>query len=281
VAKQFEIIGVPDAKGMMVECLPERLEDAVGLAAFWQARHGTLLLRVPHVAAYRVTNGDTIEVCPIEGADPAAVDLYLYGAARAALLHQRGELPLHASALVPPNGDRAIALCGPSGAGKSTLALELCRRGWSLVADDTTRVQWEDGKPMAWPSHRTVKLWNDTCDTFGIPVTGLRRVRDDMNKFYFDVPAHPKPVLLGTIIELLTVEGGLRRVMPVTERMSLLSKHAFRPLQIAALQVQAQHMQTVANIANACSIAQLRGARQQTVSSLADCVEEASAWQNS
>ncbi|AFL87431.1 serine kinase of the HPr protein, regulates carbohydrate metabolism [Terriglobus roseus DSM 18391] len=277
---EFEITGVPDAKGVWVESLPEHLEDAVGLAAFWQARRGTLLLRVPYVGAYRVTNGDTIEVCPIDGVDPAALDLYLYGAARAALLHQRGELPLHASSLVPPGGDRAIALCGPSGAGKSTLAVELSRRGWTLVADDTTRVQCKDGTPMAWPSHPSVKLWHDTCDNFNVPVEGLRRVREDMNKFYFEMPVHPETVVLGSVVELLTTEGGLERVTSLPERMSLLSKHAFRPFQIAALQVQAQHMQTVATVATACNLWQLHGARVATVSALADSVEETAAWQS-
>jgi hypothetical protein len=41
---------------------------------------------------------------------------------------------LHASAVVSPHG--VIAITGPSGAGKTSLALELMRRGMSLLGDD-------------------------------------------------------------------------------------------------------------------------------------------------
>lgn len=47
----------------------------------------------------------------------------------------RGYESLHAAVVDSPQG--AVAIAAPSGAGKSTLALELLRRGWPLVADDT------------------------------------------------------------------------------------------------------------------------------------------------
>ena len=66
--------------------------------------------------------GATIDVATVPGADAGAVELFLNGSARAALIHQRGELPLHAATLLPPAGGGAVAISGTSGIGKSKFA---------------------------------------------------------------------------------------------------------------------------------------------------------------
>ena len=78
------------------------------------------LLDVRNVARYRVRRGDEIVVEPAAGSTERDVRLFLFGTVLGALCHQRGLLPLHASAIVA-NG-RAIAFSGHSRAGKSTLA---------------------------------------------------------------------------------------------------------------------------------------------------------------
>lgn len=54
---------------------------------------------------------------------------------------------LHATSVVFCG--RGLLLCGPSGSGKSDLALRLMDAGGSLIADDYTDVEVEDGKVMA------------------------------------------------------------------------------------------------------------------------------------
>lgn len=75
-------------------------------------------------------------------------------AVQALLEHPLCPLSLH-SALVAKNG-KGIVILGPSEAGKSTLACALWQRGWSLLGDDVTLIDVEQG--TACPSPRRVSL---------------------------------------------------------------------------------------------------------------------------
>ncbi|NEX18412.1 MAG: hypothetical protein C1943_17865 [Halochromatium sp.] len=100
----------------------------------FQIAPGLYQFLIKDVARYRVQDGREILVDPLPDADPGDVRLWLLGTALGALLHQRGLLPLHVSALALSGG--AYAFCGDSGAGKSTLAAALHRRGLALLTDD-------------------------------------------------------------------------------------------------------------------------------------------------
>ncbi len=126
------VAGIPDAIVRSVAELPDHLPGAERAGMYAQATPGQLLQMVPGMARYLARDGMTIDVAAEQCADEGAVDVFLNGAVRAALIHQRGELPLHAATLVPPGGNGAVAICGPSGIGKSTLAAALSRRGWLL-----------------------------------------------------------------------------------------------------------------------------------------------------
>ena len=261
-----------------VDALPEELEDAERVGQYMQIRPGAMLLRVPEVGAFLAEDGSIVRVAPLDGADPGAVDMYLHGAARAAILHQRGELPLHASCLLPPGGSTCMAVCGFSGAGKSTLAAEMYRRGWTVLADDSTRVSLKDGKPIAWPSRRGIKLWQDACDHFDLPTEGMQTVRYGLKKFYYPVTEDTAPLPLGTVIELSLANPGLIKLKEAPERMALLTRHTFRQRQVAPLGMLRQHLQLVGTIAGQIDGAILGGGRRSTVSELGDALEEVARW---
>lgn len=113
---------------------PDALEDPTVEGVLFQARPDAYLLDVPGVARYSAHGGSEIRVEPAEGAAPEAVRHFLLGPVMAALLHQRGVLPLHASAVAGARG--ACVIAGASGAGKSSLAAVLHRRGYRVLADD-------------------------------------------------------------------------------------------------------------------------------------------------
>jgi len=262
--------GIPGAATYRVESLPADIVGGDVLNAYIQAKPGELLFSIPGIARFRVRNGDTIEYREEEGADPGLVQLYLHGTARGALIHQRGELPFHAATLVPRGQETALAICGPSGAGKSTLAAELVRRGWLLVADDTTRVTNQGGQPLAWPSRDTIKLWKDACEAGRIELREADRVAKGMDKYYVPVPSRVEPVALGSVVEL--IPGASGAPLGVGEKLALLTRNTYRPDQIKPLAVERHHVRMVSQIATRCRIMQLPS-KGLPVAELADLLE--------
>ena len=266
--------GIPGANIHRVNELPEHLPGGEPAGPHVQAKPGQLLLTVPGVCRYLVRDGTSIEFAPAPDADPGAVRLFLNGSARGALIHQRGELPLHAATLVPPGGETALAICGGSGAGKSTLAAELSRRGWLLVADDTTRITWNETHAMAWPSRDSIKLWRDACDTNDLDVAGLERVTAALDKYYLHVPALSQPVRLAAVCELLVDGQEPQGALSLGGKMSLLTRHTYRQAYIRPLGRQADFVRLVSLVANTCRIGQFLGGRSLPVRELADAVEQ-------
>ena len=115
------------------------------------------LIRVEDVADFEVKGGRQIRVWPAAGAAQKDIEIFLLGPAWATLSHQRGMLPLHASAIVTKGGIAAFA--GHSGVGKSTTAALMGALGYELVADDILTVNFNrHSVPGAWPYLRRLKL---------------------------------------------------------------------------------------------------------------------------
>lgn len=119
-------------------------QDSV--SAFW-----------PGVGEFTVRRGEEIVVTPAEGVDHAILRLPLLSAVLAILLHQRGFMVLHASAVEV--GNKAVAFLGPKGRGKSSIAATLYARGHRIVTDDVLAVHIRDGKANVLPAFPHVKLW--------------------------------------------------------------------------------------------------------------------------
>jgi HPr Serine kinase C-terminal domain len=263
--------GIPGATMRRVPALPTTLPDSVAVGAQTQAKPGQLLLVQPGAGIFLARDGNSIEFALEDEADPGAVSLILHGTARGALIHQRGELPLHAATLAPPSGEHAVAICGVSGAGKSTLAMELIRRGWRLVADDTTRVTWNGSEAIAWPSRDSIKLWRDACDAAAIDTDGLGRVMNNMDKYYVRVPAVDGPIRLGAIVVLAPQWDDT----PISagERMAMISRNTYRPTHIAALGMRERHVRIVAQVVSASAVHRLANDKSLPPARLADAFE--------
>ncbi|MGB3637574.1 MAG: serine kinase, partial [Rivularia sp. (in: cyanobacteria)] len=94
-----------------------------GMYIFWE-NIGTILIR----------EGKEIIIDSVLEAEESRIRLFILGAAIGVILHQRGFLVLHASAVVM-NGN-AVAFVGDKGRGKSTMAAALNARGHNLIGDD-------------------------------------------------------------------------------------------------------------------------------------------------
>jgi hypothetical protein len=111
----------------------------------------------PETGVFVIRDGAEIVADPAPGADGTAVRTALLGPVLAVLLHQRGRLVLHASAVAGPHG--AVAVAGDSGEGKSTTAAALHARGLALVADDVLSLEPDAaGGVTAYPGPPHVRL---------------------------------------------------------------------------------------------------------------------------
>lgn len=163
--------------------VPAVESDSEGMAV---TDHG-VVLDVPNIARFLISDGRTIIVDAIPGVPERNVRLFLLGSAFGALLHQRRLLPLHANA-VEING-RACAFMGHSGAGKSTLAAWMVQRGYRLIADDVCVVGYDpDGVPQAAPGLPRLRLWAEALELMGKARNGLARSYASDEDEKYDLP---------------------------------------------------------------------------------------------
>jgi hypothetical protein len=135
------------------------------------------------IADFEIRGGRQISVWPAAGATQKDIEIILSGPAWATLCHQRGMLPLHASAIVTKGGIAAFA--GHSGAGKSTTAALLTSSGYELVADDILPVSFNSQSvPGAWPYLRRLKLHDEPIAQLGLTPTEPVGERLDKEKYF-------------------------------------------------------------------------------------------------
>ena len=105
--------GEPDI-AIRAGSVPETLEQPYARGVLYQAAAGRFLLNVPRIARYLVADGSSIVIQQAAGAVDVDVRVFLLGSVFGALLHQRGVLPLHGSAIAAPSGEpcegRGIAI---------------------------------------------------------------------------------------------------------------------------------------------------------------------------
>ena len=121
------------------------------------------LIRIDGVADFEVSAGRQICVWPAARSAQKDLEIYLFGPVWATLCHQRGILPLHASAIV--TGGSITAFAGHSGAGKSFLAASMSSLAYKLVSDDILPISFnQNSVPGAWPYLKRLKLKRDSID---------------------------------------------------------------------------------------------------------------------
>lgn len=236
--------------------------------------------RVPEVGRFLMRDGRELLYETAAGYDPGVLPLYLSGICFATLLQQRGGVVLHASA-VSVQG-RAMLFCGASGAGKSTLAAMLSDAGYPLLNDDVCSLTRDrDGRFVATPDGRMLKLWSASLDHLHQPARGAEIIgRTD--KFYA-LPANSDRTarVVGGIYVLeqsATLESpSLQRLRPA-RAMAVLQENAYRPELVRAMGQERQYFQYAAELCATVPVLQLRRAKdfQQADSVLAML---AASWQ--
>jgi hypothetical protein len=199
-------VGHHSAQLDVIQCITATPHEAV---LSWGCA-GTFLIR----------NGNEIIVDPVPEVDRRILRLMILGAALGVLLHQRGYLVLHASAVAVEG--RVAIFIGRKGWGKSTTAAALYRQGHQLVADDIIALSVnEDETPLVLPGFPQFKLWPDAAEAVGSDPAVMPRLHPGFEKRAYRVAERitSTPLPLQCIYVL---DGG-----PSLELKSVASRAAF------------------------------------------------------
>lgn len=237
--------------------VPRSLPDATGAGPTWEIAGEHFLLRVPGVARFLLIGGRTVFFEMEPDADEADLPAFITGTVLGILLHQRGQIVLHASA-VAVNG-KAVLFCGRSGAGKSTLAAALAQRGLPLVTDDLCAISLDgNGVPMVAPDGRQLKLWTHSIDHLDLDDRRGPRVRGRLEKFYVE----PSSVF-GRALPLAAIYA-LREARPphwpgievpnAVEAALVLRRNAYRPQLVRRMNQHADYFHAATSIASKVGI---------------------------
>lgn len=113
--------------------------------------------------------------------------IWLLGPVMAFWVERRGELALHASAIVIDGV--AVAFAASSRGGKSTLAASFVQAGASLLTDDILPCSVEGGRAIGQPGFPGMRLWPAEAERFVGNVDSLDLVHPSMDKRRTDVGA--------------------------------------------------------------------------------------------
>ncbi len=128
---------------------------------------------------------------------------FLLGPVMALLLHQRGFLVLHGSAVKTNNG--AIAFLGHRTFGKSTTAINLYKKGYPLITDDILAIKFDEkGLPIVYPGYHHIRLSNDSYNNVKDNTDILTPIRTIAGKAFCDASNgySPEPLRLKVIYVL-------------------------------------------------------------------------------
>lgn len=121
------------------------LADATGTIEPYRLAGDVIEFTAAGVGRYLMEAGSRITVEAEPGGDRQMLIALLIATALPAALWMRGDMAIHACAVVPAGAGGAIAVTAPSGGGKSTLLQCWAEAGAAVVADDVVRLSEADG----------------------------------------------------------------------------------------------------------------------------------------
>jgi hypothetical protein len=227
--------------------VPKSLDNPLFSGVRFQTSGNQFLLTVDGIAKYYVVNGTEITIELLSNANLGEVRLFLLGSAFGALIHQRGLLPFHGSAVKIANS--AIILSGLSGAGKSTLAAAFLQKGYSLLSDDVSVISLSsEHPPMVYPGYPQMKLWKDSIQKLGKDPSSYSQIRKQIEKH--SIPINDsfwdQPLPLRKIFVINSSNLGELKIDSIKgiEKFSLLKTHTYRFNFVAGKEMQSNHFKT-------------------------------------
>jgi hypothetical protein len=208
---------------------------------------------------FRVERGSEIIVDPAPGADPRFLRVCLLGPVLAALLHQRGLLVLHGSAITIDGV--AIAFLGGKGWGKSTLAACMQSRGHGFLTDDVVAVKADSTAAVQLiPGFPHLKLWPSSVDFLGMDLEKMARVHPGLDKrgYRLDHEFSMGPLALSSIYVLdIGEEEEIERIEP-REALIELVRHTYLAKYLEPTGTTAMHLRQCSRVVSSVPIYSLK-----------------------
>ncbi len=232
--------------------IPTELPNAIEVGPTWRLADDAFLIRVPGVARFMLKGGREITFEVEDGGPPEEAAVFIIGTVFGILLHQRGQVVLHASAVRV--GGKAVLFCGASGAGKSTMAAALGQKGYGLLTDDVCAIGVNGGgKLVAHSDGRRLKLWTQAINGLKLADRKSDAVRPQLEKYYVE-PHEPgdEPLPLGAVYVLRETRAphvdGIERPN-VVDAALFIRRNAYRPRLVTAMQQKSSYFLSAASIA--------------------------------
>ena len=217
----------------------------------FQATRQAAYFHWPGYGTCSVTEGSLIRVEPSAAAEEHVLRLMILGPAMGVLLHQRGVLTLHASA-VSIHGE-VIAFLAEKKGGKSTTAASLNARGHAVVADDLVAVDTDSvGLSRVIPGVSQMKIEPEVAIALGENVGNMARLHPDLSKL-----AHPAavatpefPLYLKRIYVLRNNRIRSARKLPPQEVFRELLRHSYAVRFLGDIGATPEHFGRIMKLAN-------------------------------
>jgi hypothetical protein len=239
------------------------------------------LLTVKNVCTYYVGYGKKIIAEPAPGIDELSIRLFLLGTVMAAVLYQRGDIPLHASAI--EKDGKLVLFAGNSGAGKSTLLARLATKGFNIFTDDVCVLQHNtpgSNQIYGTASYPMIKLWDDAISKLDNDIfTKDFKVRPQLPKygqFFYDT-FNLKALPVDKIFILSpqnTAEDICVKKLAGIDAFKQLEKQAYKYTLISNTKLRVLHFSLLTQLANNVEIYEvIRPVSGTTVELLSDGLE--------
>ena len=217
-------------------------------------------LEIPATCRYYVDDELHITVEPFEGIDGRSVRIYLLATVMAFVLHRRGHVPLHASAI--RRGNELILLSGDSGSGKSTALAGLSDKGYQVFSDDVC-VLSHTAQNLVWASasYPMIKLWEDAVEKLDSSAyTGkdfpVKKGIEKYGYFFHDSFSKERLPVKRIIILRKSESGGRSSVKELQglAKFAALEQQVYRKSLVTTPQQQTIPFNAIAMLANQCQV---------------------------
>lgn len=215
-------------------------------------------LRIPGYGTFAVHNLRELTLEPDAALDPTYWNSLILGPLLAFVLHLRGKLVLHGSAVMVD--DAAVAFLGDSGSGKSTFAAAMHAQGAPFVADDHVVVDLTAAPVLrVLPGFPHLRLFPESAAAAGVDPQSLPRVDADEDKrglrLKRDFVSHPLPPRVLYIL----ADGETESIEPLAPTAALLAlvRYSLLVHVLPATGTGAQHLEQCAIVARTLPIRQI------------------------